>query len=74
MVNFCAENDAFLYFFCLILHNEKSQENENNFFFSKKSLICGKLTILGARKTRGHNSGQVLRISFYFYIMGETKR
>ena len=51
MVNFGAENDASLYFFCLILHNEESQENENNIFFSKKSLSCGKWTISGARKT-----------------------
>ena len=41
--------------------------------FSKKSLICGKWTILGAKKTRGHNSGLVLIISFYFYIKRETK-
>ena len=45
------------------------------FFFAKKeSPICGKWTIFCARKTRGHNSGLVLRISFYFYIMRETKR
>ena len=42
--------------------------------FSKKSLIFGKWTILGAEKTRGHNSGLVLRISFYFYVMREIKR
>ena len=43
-------------------------------FFSKKSLICVKWTILGAKKTHGHNSGLVLRISFYFYIMRERER
>ena len=32
-VNFGPENDAPLFFFfCLILHNEKSQENENNIY------------------------------------------
>ena len=43
-------------------------------FFSKKSLICVKWTILGAKKTHGHNSGLVLRISFYFYVMRERER
>ena len=42
--------------------------------FSKESLICGKLIILAAKKAHGHNSGLVLRISFYFYIMREIKR
>ena len=43
-------------------------------FFQKKSLICVKWTILGAKRTCGHNSGLVLRISFYFYIMRERER
>ena len=50
---------------------EENENNSNGFF--KKSLICGKWTILGAKKTRGHNSGLVLRISFYFYMMREIK-
>ena len=38
--------------FCLILHNEKSQENENNIvlFFKEKNLACGKWTIFGREK------------------------
>ena len=58
------------------MHNENGQkENEIILMiFSKESLICGKWTILGAKKTRGRNSGLVLRISFYFYIKREIKR
>ena len=42
--------------------------------FSKKNLICGKWTIFGSKKTRDHNSGLVLIISFYFYIKRERPR
>ena len=56
MVNFGAENDASLYFFCLILHNEESQENENNIFFFQKKVSFVANGPFRARERR-HNSG-----------------
>ena len=50
MVNFAAENDASLYFFCLILHNEESQENENNIFFFKKKSHLWQMDHFGREK------------------------
>ena len=52
---------------------KKAKKMKIILLFQKESL-CGKWTIFGTRKTCGHNSGLVLRISFYFYIMRETKR